>query len=349
MADETPIGLASRALACSVGVMAYNEAANIATAIETILRQRLTVGHVAELIVVASGCTDATVPIVTAIARDDARVRLLVQDQREGKASAINLFLGAARAPLLLMVGADVLVKEGTIEALLRHFGDPSVGMVGGHPLPVNDEGSFLGHTVHLLWRVHDRVARTAPKLGEVVAWRNVVPRIPLDTAVDEISIQALITQLGYRLVYEPRAIVYNRGPASVRDFLRQRRRIYAGHLPVRQQQGYVASTMSVRRIGRALLALDPFTSPRATCWTLGAVGLEALARVLGHYDYRHNRPHHVWEMVASTKARIVETAQSRQSVLVFRIVDVTPAELGLGARAVWAATSSTSAIRDCT
>src|SRR5918911_4570653 len=145
MADDSPTGPASRALACSVGIMAYNEAANIATAIETILHQRLTVGRIAELIVVASGCTDATVPLVAAIARDDARVRLLVQDRREGKASAINLFLGAARSPLLLMVGADVLVKDGTLDALLRPFGDPSVGMVGGHPIPVNDEGTFLG------------------------------------------------------------------------------------------------------------------------------------------------------------------------------------------------------------
>jgi poly-beta-1,6-N-acetyl-D-glucosamine synthase len=335
MADDSPTGLARPSLACSVGIMAYNEAANIATAIETILHQRVTVGHVAELIVVASGCTDATVPIVTAIARDDARVRLLMQERREGKASAINLFLGAARAPLLLMVGADVLVKDGTIDALLRHFGDPSVGMVGGHPLPVNDESTFLGHTVHLLWRVHDRVAHDAPKLGEVVAWRNVVPHIPLDTAVDEMSIQALITQLGYRLVYEPRAIVYNRGPASVRDFLCQRRRIYAGHLRIRQQQGYAASTMSAERVGRALLALHPFTPPRAACWTLGAVGLEALARGLGYYDYRRNRPHHVWEMVATTKPRVAADAQSRQSVLVFRIVDVQQRELELGARAV--------------
>src|SRR5438067_9085168 len=267
MGEASQSGPTSRALACSVGIMAHNEAANIATAIETILHQRVMVGHVAELIVVASGCTDATVPIVTAIARDEARVRLLVQERREGKASAINLFLGAARAPLLLLVGADVLVKDGTIDALLRHFGDPSVGMVGGQPLPVNDEGTFLGHTVHLLWRVHDRVARDAPKLGEVVAWRNVVPHIPLDTAVDEMSLQALIAQLGYRLVYEPRATVYNRGPATVRDFLRQRRRIYAGHLRIRQQQGYAASTMSAARVGRALLALHPFTPPRAACW----------------------------------------------------------------------------------
>ena len=114
----------------------------------------------------------------------------------------------------------------------------------------MNDESTFLGHAVHLLWRLHDRLAREAPKLGEIVAFRNVVPSIPLDTAVDEISIQALITQLGYRVVYEPDAIVFNRGPSTVSDFLRQRRRIYAGHLRVRHQQGYAASTMSVRRVG---------------------------------------------------------------------------------------------------
>jgi hypothetical protein len=51
-----------------------------------------------------------------------------------------------------------------------------------------------------------------------MVAFRNVVPSIPLDTAVDEISIQAIVTQLGYRLVYEPQAIVFNRGPSTVRD-----------------------------------------------------------------------------------------------------------------------------------
>jgi hypothetical protein len=39
--------------------------------------------------------------------------------------------------------------------------------------------------------------------------------------------------------------------------------------------------------------------------------------------------------MVATTKPRIVETAQSRQSVLVFRIVDVQQRELELGARTV--------------
>lgn len=118
------------ALGCSVGIMAYNEEANIAEAIGTILGQRLASCSITELIVVASGCEDRTIPIVADIARRDPRVRLIEQERREGKASAINLFIAAAGSPVLLMVSADVLVKDGTIDALLRHFEDPTIGMV---------------------------------------------------------------------------------------------------------------------------------------------------------------------------------------------------------------------------
>jgi hypothetical protein len=321
---------------CSVGIMAYNEEANIADAIGTILGQEVASHYISELIVVASGCEDRTGAIVADIARDDARVRLLEQERREGKASAINLFISAARSPVLLMVSADVLVKEGTIDALLRHFEDPSVGMVGGHPIPVNSETTFLGHAVHLQWRLHDRIARHAPKLGEIVAFRNVVPGIPLDSAVDEISIQALITQLGYKLAYEPEAIVYNRGPTTVGDFLRQRRRIYAGHLRVREQQGYSASTMSPTRVVRALWGSGSLATPRALAWSVGTVGLEITARGLGHYDAALRRPQHVWDVSASTKHHIAEgaNAETQQNVLVFHILNFHRHQLELGAHA---------------
>src|SRR3954452_7775545 len=323
-------------VACSVGIMAYNEEENIADAIGTILGQALQASHVAELIVVASGCEDGTVAIVSDIARRDARVRLIEQPVREGKASAINLFLSAATSPVLLMVSADVLVEDGTMDALLRHFEDPGVGMVGGHPIPVNRETTFLGHAVHVQWRMHDRIAREAPKLGEIVAFRNVVPSIPTDTAVDEISIQALVEQLGYRLVYEPDAIVYNRGPTTVGDFLRQRRRIYAGHLRVAEQQGYAAPTMSSSRVLSALMRSGAFISPRGLVWSIGTVGLEATARGLGHYDVMRRRPQHVWEMCATTKEHVADgaTAQAQQNVLVFHIVDFNRYQLELGVQA---------------
>jgi glycosyltransferase involved in cell wall biosynthesis len=317
--------------------MAYNEEASIADAIASILDQETSSCRLTEVIVVASGCVDRTVEIVDRIAAHDPRVRLLVQEHREGKASAINLFIASARSEVLVMVGADVVVKEGMLDALMGHFDDPEVGMVGGRPIPVNGEGSFLGHAVHLQWRLHDRIARSSPKLGEIVAFRNVVPSIPLDTAVDEISIQAVITRLGLRLVYEPDAVAYNRGPASVRDFLRQRRRIYAGHLRIRKQQAYSASTMGSWRILRALRGSGSFTTPRACLWSMGTIGLECVARVLGRWDALRRRPVHVWEISTTTKRGVAAGAAGagHQNVAVFNILDFHREQLDLGLRAV--------------
>ena len=319
---------AEELIGCSIGIMAYNEEANIERTLQSVLEQQGPSIRIEEVIIVASGCTDRTVPIVSALAQKEPRIRLCVQERREGKASAINLFLKEARSPILVLLGADVIPEESAIENLCAPFKDPLIGMVGGRPVPVNDASTFMGHTVHLLWRLHDRVARVHPKLGEVIAFRNVISGIPINSAVDEISIQALITQLGYKLIYRPDCVIYNKGPVTVRDFLKQRRRIFAGHLKVLKQQNYEASTMKVTPIARQLIACRHFTlsTPRQTIWTLGAIILEGYARLQGYYDYWRKREHHIWQAVASTKdleagQRKVRRICNAQSVIVFRFI----------------------------
>ncbi len=315
-------------IGCSIGIMAYNEEANIARTLNAVLNQQGPSMSIEEIIVVASGCTDRTVSIVSEIALREPRVHLCVQEKREGKASAINLFLKQATSPIVILIGADVIPEESAFESLCAPFKDPMIGMVGGRPVPVNDPSTFMGHAVHLLWRLHDRVARVHPKLGEVIAFRNVISGIPTNSAVDEISIQALISQLGYQLIYEPECVVYNKGPITVRDFLKQRRRIYAGHLKVLSQQKYEASTMKVTPIVRQLVACHDFTmsSPRQALWTLGAVILEGYARIQGHYDYWRKHEHNIWHAVTSTKdleagQRKVRRICNAQSVIVFRFI----------------------------
>lgn len=313
---------------CSVGIMAYNEEANIGRTLRAVLAQQGPSVRLDEVIVVASGCTDRTIPLVAEIALQEPRVRLCVQEKREGKASAINLFLKEATSEVAILIGADVIPDEAALENLCAPFNNPEIGMVGGRPVPVNDPNTFMGHSVHLLWRLHDQVAREQPKLGEVIAFRNVISGIPTNSAVDEISIQALISQLGYQLLYTPECVVYNKGPITVRDFLKQRRRIYAGHLKVRTQQNYEASTMKVSPIARQLFVCRDFTmgSPKQALWTMGAVTLEGYARVQGHYDYWRKREHHIWQMVDSTKdleagQRKMRRICNAQSVIVFRLI----------------------------
>jgi hypothetical protein len=313
---------------CSIGIMAYNEEANIAHTIHALLEQQGPSICIEEIIVVASGCTDRTVPIVAEIACQEPRVRLCIQEKREGKASAINLFLKQAGSPIVILIGADVLPEASAFEYLCAPFQDPLVGMVGGRPVPVNDPATFMGHAVHLLWRLHDRMARNSPKLDEVIAFRNVISGIPTSSAVDEISIQALISQLSYRLIYEPACVVYNKGPLNIRDFLKQRRRIYAGHLRVSEQQNYEASTMKIGSIVRQLIACRNTTlsTPRQAFWTLGAVLLEGYARLQGYCDYLCKREHTIWQVVDSTKDLEIGTHKVRricngQSVIVFRFM----------------------------
>jgi len=316
-----------QAVECSIGIMAHNEEANIARAIHAILDQKGSSFHIAEIIVVASGCTDRTVPIVTDIALQEPRVRLCIQEKREGKASAINLFLKKASSTIVVLVGADIIPEHSAIQHLCIHFKNPKIGMVGGRPVPVNDSSTFMGYAAHLLWRLHDHLARTHPKLGEVIAFRNVISGIPTSSAVDEISIQALISQLGYELIYEPACIVYNKGALTIHDFLKQRRRIYAGHLKVREQQQYEASTMKVSTLFQQLFACRDFilSSRKQVLWTVGAVALEAFARLQGYYDHCCKREHHIWQMVDSTKSLEIGQYKVRhisnaQSVLVFRL-----------------------------
>ncbi|HTK05894.1 MAG TPA: glycosyltransferase [Ktedonobacteraceae bacterium] len=315
-------------IGCSIGIMAYNEEANIARTITAVLAQQGPSILVEEVIVVASGCTDRTVPIVQEITERESRVILCVQPKREGKASAINMFLKKATSEVAVLIGADVIPDESAIENLCSPFKDPSIGMTGGRPIPVNDPQTFMGHSVHLLWRLHDRLARQHAKLGEVIAFRNVISGIPTDSAVDEISIQALISQLGYKLIYTPDCVVYNKGPVNVPDFLKQRRRIYAGHLKVRSQQNYEASTMKVSPIVEQLVSSRDFTmsSPKQALWTFGTVGMEAYARVQGYYDFSRKREHHIWQMVETTKdleagSRKVRRVCNAQSVIVFRFI----------------------------
>jgi biofilm PGA synthesis N-glycosyltransferase PgaC len=328
LANEPESAIEDAIIECSVGIMAYNEEANIARTLEAVLAQSGSSFHLREVIVVASGCTDRTVPIVSELALKEPRIRLCVQEKREGKASAINLFLKQAASPVVILIGADIIPEVSAFEQLCAPFKDRAIGMVGGRPVPINDPHTFMGHAVHLLWRLHDGVARINPKLGEVIAFRNIISGIPTDSSVDEISIQALISQLGYKLLYQPDCVVYNKGPVTVRDFLKQRRRIYAGHLKVLRQQNYEASTMKISPILRQLIASRHFalSSFQKTLWTLGAMILEGYARQQGRLDVWRKRDHHIWSAVPSTKT--LEAGQlkmrricNEQSVIVFRLV----------------------------
>jgi len=288
-------------ISCSMGIMAHNEEANIGRLLEAVISQQLKTVAITEIVVVASGCTDNTEAIVLECAKSDPRIRLLSQEKRMGKASAINDYLPQAKEKILVLCSADLLPETDALEQLVAPFADPEVGMTSSRPVPVNDPKEFMGFAAHMLWNLHHKIAMTSFKAGEMIAIRKIFERIPYHTAVDEASMEPVIRGQGFQAQYVPTAIVYNKGPETVADFLRQRRRIYAGHLAVHDTLGYSVSTFNGRKIlGTLLRNLD--WHPQAFCRTWAIVGLEVYGRILGLRDYKKRRNHQIWEIATTTK-----------------------------------------------
>lgn len=297
---------------CSMGIMAHNEEANIGQLLGALVSQRLKGVVLTEIVVVASGCTDNTEAIVLEWGRRDSRINLITQEKRAGKAVAINEYLPKAKERIIVLCSADLLPDANALERLVAPFADPEVGMTTSHPVPVNDSREFMGFAAHMLWGLHHTINLTSFKSGEMIAFRKIFERIPYHTAVDEASIEPVIRGQGYGVRYVADAIVYNKGPETLADFLRQRRRIYAGHLAVRDTLGYTVSTMNARRIF-ALLLRNLDWRPRQFVWTWSIVGLEAYGRLLGLRDYKKRRNHAVWEVATSTKQ--LEMATSSKGI----------------------------------
>lgn len=282
--------------------MAYNEGQNIAKLLLALEEQQLKNVCIDDITVVASGCTDDTCDIVRKFAEKNPKIILIEQKNREGKSAAINLWIKNSASKILVLESADTLPENSTIEKLVTPFENSSIGMTGSHPVPINDPRSFSGFAAHLLWGLHHLIALKKPKMGEMVAFRNVIESIPPESAVDEDSIEAEIIKKGYQTFYCSSAIVRNKGPENIKDFLRQRRRIYAGHLWLEKKSGHIVPTMNGFRIFKLLIRNSSFDA-RALFFTPLTILLEICGRMLGWYDFRILKKNPViWKIASSTK-----------------------------------------------
>ncbi|MDQ1336827.1 MAG: hypothetical protein QG552_3777 [Thermodesulfobacteriota bacterium] len=155
----------------SVGIMAYNEERGIGRLLDALLKEAFVHARLKEIVVVASGCTDRTEAIVRDFMKQDPHIRLMSQNRREGKASAINLFLSIASGDICVLESADTRPEAGAIDKLVAPFAFSGVGMTGGRPIPVNPTDTFIGYAVNLMWSLHHAISLTNPKLGELIAF----------------------------------------------------------------------------------------------------------------------------------------------------------------------------------
>jgi cellulose synthase/poly-beta-1,6-N-acetylglucosamine synthase-like glycosyltransferase len=224
----------------TIGICAYNEEENIENSVKSVYRQNYEGVSVSEVIVISSGSTDRTDEIVRGMLAEYPNLRFIPQERREGKNSAINLLLDSKRTEIVVLLNADnTLYDENTLSNLIRPFSDDKVGIVGGHPVPTNTKDTVAGFASNMLWALHHRVSLLHPKIGELVAFRDIGTRLPVKSQSDEDILRMNLERKGYQSVYAPDAVIRNRGPENVRDFIKQRTRVNIGERYMKREFDY--------------------------------------------------------------------------------------------------------------
>lgn len=287
----------------AVGICAYNEEQIIERSIRSVYSQKLSGVTVKEVLVVSSGSTDRTDDIVRGLSNEFPNLKLFRQEKREGKNSAINCYLDNKTCDIVVMLNADnAFGTEDSLQRLVEPLFDGHVGITGGHPVPTNDKTTKIGFAVNLMWCMHHQLALQHPKIGELIAFRDIGTRLPTDMQSDEDIIRMRIEDAGMICVYVPDCIVVNRGPETEEDFIKQRVRVNVGECTMKKKYGYEIPTWNKKYLAKAMLAsvrelgFHPFKM-------LYTAKLEKRCRRIAqeHVD-RGDDNMSVWDRVDSTK-----------------------------------------------
>ena len=296
----------------AVGIMAYNEEGNIGLLLDSLLKQTV-VDRIGRIIVIASGCTDDTCEIVARYSERYPLIELIAEQERSGKIAAINTFMSVVDEQIVVVSCGDLIFEPSTVEHLCEPFADPSIGMTGAHPMPENVQEGFVNFAVTLMWDLHHRVALRQPKMGELVAFRNILAPLDRKALCDEISIEAQIRKAGLRIIYAANATVRNQGPTTLREFFKQRCRwIAANYQVISDYKASVATMRPTLLVGATLQLMREKHLPAAWVFAVGFIELLARARAfLDYYVFRSRQKYRVWDPVVSTKILLHRASES--------------------------------------
>lgn len=220
----------------SILVPVYNEELSIKQRIENLFKSDYPQNKL-EIIVVDSGSNDGTRSAIETGFCD--RVTLVIEEERKGKAHAINLGLDLCKGEIIILTDATALYDEKTILHLVTPFKDKTIGGVSAlYKIPNSDESHSSG-SERTFWSHKDSIRILESKVhstswlsGEACAFRNkIINRVSEDSLADDSNIALQVISKGYRSVVNQKSSFSERSPTQFSDYIKIKSRRTLGGL----------------------------------------------------------------------------------------------------------------------
>lgn len=220
----------------SIIVPAHNEQYIIADTIKAMDKAAAHYNGEVHILIMNNNSTDETETIAreTLHACTNARGRV-INVPMPGKSNALNTGLDAVETEFIIRVDADTLVGEDNLTRAMAYFSDPTVGVVGGVPIPPGgalfDRARLLEVLVkHGFYSVAMGAINSVVGIpGMFVVYRTEHPRY-LGGFVEgmngeDTDISLRIGELGFRSVVDPKLRYISEVPSSYAHMREQRMR----------------------------------------------------------------------------------------------------------------------------
>lgn len=179
-----------------------------------------------DVVVVCDGCEDASASICKAF--DGLRVRVLEFAERRGKAACLNDAVAVATGDVLLMTDVRQQLNPEALRELVANLADPAVGAVSGE-LSMIDVQTGFARGVDAYWKYEKFIRRCESRSDSTIGVtgalyvlrRDLFRPLPTGTVLDDVLIPMRVAADGWRVIFEPRALAWDRissQPASERQ-----------------------------------------------------------------------------------------------------------------------------------
>ena len=211
-------------------IAAYNEADNI----EATIKNKLALDYPKdklEIIVISDGSTDGTDEIVKKYHLQG--VKLLRQEPRAGKTSALNMAVPDAAGKILVFSDANSIYAPDSLKKLMQNFYDKEVGYVTGKMIYTNPEGSTTGDGCTAYMKYENFLRRVETKAGSIVGVDGGIDAVrkelykPMNPdQLPDFVLPLKVIDQGYRVVYEPEALLEEPSLKAPKDEYKMRVRV---------------------------------------------------------------------------------------------------------------------------
>ena len=239
----------TRVYTFTVGICATGRPPTLGQLLAIILAEETPGFALRKVVLIASDCSEETLRVARKAAIDP-RMKLIEHEKRTGKADAINEVFNETEGDFLVYVNADALVSPGSILELLKAIeGDKQAGFISGRPVFERRPG-LISDVLDVMWSSHNLLSSDPRQqrnhgTDELMTVRSaLLPELPQGVVNDGAYIAGRIREMGFKVGFQPTAVVHIDVPRRMVDIIRQRRRILFGHIQVKRLVGKAPRTV---------------------------------------------------------------------------------------------------------